>query len=351
MEEKRFEPFSETHSDKLKENASNKNTKRSTNTWVNVYRSWAAVQGRILNLEEYSPDELGEVLCQFYGEICKKDGTDYEPDCLRVMQAALNRYLLDKNYPISILNGTEFSLCNKVLERRTRELLQRGHGKRPKTAQALTMREEERLWVLGKLGNKTPITLLHTLWFNNAQYFGQRGRQDHIAMTVENFRREFDEHSGKSYIEFVENPLNFQRHDLDQNHRDKCRKMFETGGRRCPVALFDLYMSKRPFELRNTGRFYLSPKLKYEDGGQWYKTIPIGKNRIGLFTREILSGTEFENCGKKLNIPINRKILIKEEPDDPESSIIASQNPREVLYNYHPGDESEFRKTSGVIMR
>ena len=33
-------------------------------------------------------------------------------------------------------------------------------------------------------------------------------------------------------------------------------KMFATGDDRCPVRFFDLYTSKRPAELRDTGRFF-----------------------------------------------------------------------------------------------
>ena len=36
-------------------------------------------------------------------------GTDYEADSLRMMQAAIDRYLRHKNYPVSIITGREFT--------------------------------------------------------------------------------------------------------------------------------------------------------------------------------------------------------------------------------------------------
>ena len=55
-------------------------------------------------LEEYSPEELNQVLEQFYAEVRKRDGSPYEPDCLRVMQARLRGYLKEKGYEKDIVN-------------------------------------------------------------------------------------------------------------------------------------------------------------------------------------------------------------------------------------------------------
>ena len=54
-------------------------------------------------METYCPQALDALFNKFYVEIRKKDGTDYEPDSLRVMQAAIDRYLRHKNYPVSII--------------------------------------------------------------------------------------------------------------------------------------------------------------------------------------------------------------------------------------------------------
>ena len=57
-----------------------------------------------IQLAEYNHPELDAVLCQFYGEVRKRDGNNYEPDSLRVMQAGLHRYLVEKKYPKSIMD-------------------------------------------------------------------------------------------------------------------------------------------------------------------------------------------------------------------------------------------------------
>ena len=49
-----------------------------------------------------APHELDKFLSKFYAEV-KRDGTDYEPDCLRIMQTAIERYLKENGYKESIV--------------------------------------------------------------------------------------------------------------------------------------------------------------------------------------------------------------------------------------------------------
>ena len=90
----RFAVLSPEDLQRLYENSKNSNTDRSTSTWVNLYPTWARIRGKLQDFKDYPPHELNDVLAQFFAEIRKNDGDDYEPDCLRVMQSSLNRYLL-----------------------------------------------------------------------------------------------------------------------------------------------------------------------------------------------------------------------------------------------------------------
>jgi len=81
----------------LKENAKNKNTQQSTNNWVKVWKSWAAQNGYDDSIEKYEPEGVNKILEEFYATVRKKDGGDYEPDSLRVMVTAIDRYLTEKS--------------------------------------------------------------------------------------------------------------------------------------------------------------------------------------------------------------------------------------------------------------
>ena len=82
----------------------------------------------ILSYMKSPPAELDTVLRQFFAEIRKQDGGEYEPDCLRVMLAALHRHLIEYHYPANIISDISFKGCRDVLEGKARHLREMGHG-------------------------------------------------------------------------------------------------------------------------------------------------------------------------------------------------------------------------------
>ena len=79
------------------------------------YKKWAKERNFQANLEEYQSDVLDQTLSQFYAELRKENGDDYEPDCLKVIQVSLVRYLKSKAYAKSIIGDREFLNSRKVL--------------------------------------------------------------------------------------------------------------------------------------------------------------------------------------------------------------------------------------------
>ena len=70
-----------------------KNTHLSTGNWVNVYNTWAKCRNYTQDISNYEPAELNSILEKFYAEIRKTNGEHYEPSCLRIMMASIDRYL------------------------------------------------------------------------------------------------------------------------------------------------------------------------------------------------------------------------------------------------------------------
>ena len=92
----RFHDSNELEIKYLKDKTHNKNTGLSTNTWVNAFKDWAKARNKNEDLASYKPEELDTALQLFYVEERKKDRTDDEPECLRVMRAGLERYWKEK---------------------------------------------------------------------------------------------------------------------------------------------------------------------------------------------------------------------------------------------------------------
>ena len=77
---------------------------------------------------------------------------------------------------------------------------------------------------------------------------------------------------GLEFVEFAEGPTKTRPGGLNAKPRQFQPKMFQTGGKRCPVALFRQCISRRPPNLRTSGPFYLSIKYKTEDLGMKFGT-------------------------------------------------------------------------------
>ena len=88
--------------EKLAEKAVNKNTVKSTKTWMNVWKSWAESKGLSDDIVKCEAKELDACLSRFFAVFCKSDGSDYEPDSLRVMLAAMDRHLKQNDSKIFI---------------------------------------------------------------------------------------------------------------------------------------------------------------------------------------------------------------------------------------------------------
>ena len=187
---------------RLQDKNKNKNTKKSTNTLVNRLQRWQEhkrITGTSLDLNER---QLDETLQQFYAEVRKEDGSEYEPDSLRVMLASLDRHFRENGAPYSLLKDKDFVHSRQVLNEKAIELRESRRGKRKNKADPVTAEEEELLWESGALGCNNPESLNHSVWYTLSQHFGTRGVQEHLQMNLEDFR--FVRKPETTDVEYVE---------------------------------------------------------------------------------------------------------------------------------------------------
>ena len=82
------------------------------------------------------------------------------------------------------------------------ELREQGKGKRKHQADPLSAEEEELLWRKGVLGESSPVSLNHAIFYTLSQHFGTRGRQEHHQMKLEDFK--FVKNAVSGIVEHVE---------------------------------------------------------------------------------------------------------------------------------------------------
>ena len=99
----------------MKDKNRNKNTDRSTDNWAQRFETWQKQHGITVPLCEASATELNMVLQNFFAELKKKDGTEYEPESLQTMLAALDRFFRNSGWKYSIAKDKKFIESRKVL--------------------------------------------------------------------------------------------------------------------------------------------------------------------------------------------------------------------------------------------
>ncbi|KAK3754516.1 hypothetical protein QZH41_006878 [Actinostola sp. cb2023] len=351
----RFGNVNQNDIEQLRLQSKNKNTLKSTAHWFNVFKSWKEtreIQGKI---EEMKPEDLNKILEIFYAEVKNKDGEDYEPDSLRVMQTALDRHLKEKGYMFSIARDQEFTSSKEVREGKAKQLRLAGRGKRPNKARGLTTEEEEILWISRKFGTTDPESLISSVWWLLTQYFGLRGRQEHHDMKVQDFEL-LEDDNGVQFIQYTEGPTKTRQSGLKAKVRDFQPRMFAIGGERCPVGIFLEYMNRRPVSLRNTGPFYLAINHnRRKDDDVWFKAQPMDVNKINTMMKSIVAGTSLEESSKKFTNHSARKTLVKKLKKDKveRSSIAKVTGHRNIqsLDDYDECDEDEQKQLSLAISR
>ena len=258
FDQSRFPVVSDEVIEELKSGTINHNTCRSTKTWLFVLQKWCQSRSISEKIEKLSPQELDKILSKFYAEVKKQDGEDYEPDSLRVMQAAIERYLKENNYPLSIIRSREFHHSQQTLNAVAVSLRKQGKGKRPNKSKPLNGEEEEQLWQNGQLGSHNARAPTQTNFKILTEQMGLRGRQDHYDAYVEDFTV-ISHQDGSESVEFDENPTKTRSGGLRIHRRKTPQVMYSTdGGERDPICLFKRWLSKRPKGMEDNGPLYLS---------------------------------------------------------------------------------------------
>ncbi|XP_066932309.1 uncharacterized protein KIAA1958-like [Clytia hemisphaerica] len=290
-----------------------KNTQRSTHGWIKVFSSWAESRGFEKQIELYEPSVLNNILEQFYTEVRKINGQEYEPDSLKVMLAALDRHLKDKGFPVSIISGREFASSKNVLEGKARQLRQAGMGKKTNKAESLTDEEVNVLWDCGQLGDDNARSLMNSVWWCIVQQFGMRGRDNHYNLEIDDFSLKVD-NNGRTYVHFVEGPSKTRQGGLNFKARSINPRMYAIGGARCPVRLFEAYISKRPEELRNKGPLFLAIIDNPRSQNVWYKNSRLGKNSLSNMMKNMKQNSplmESSCAGKNITNHSLRKMTVR----------------------------------------
>ncbi|XP_052080614.1 transcriptional regulator QRICH1-like [Mytilus californianus] len=285
----------------------NKNTARKTQSDIQSLQQFLVTKLETREIYSIPPHELNQILCQFLISVRKDDGDQYEPASLKGMLCSFDRYLRQHNYGYQISKSAEFSKVKDVLTAKQVELKKMGKGNGNKKAETLCDQDIEKLFQSGEIGVDYPTTLLHTVWFFNTVYFGLRGVTEHHQMTWGDVKIQRDNSSGLEYLQMNERNTKTRTGKSLRDQRDIPQMAWANPENelKCPVHAYKLYRSKRPLKFSNpTDPFYIQENTNREKSGLWYKSQPIGINKLGKFMKKMATA-----AGKFLCIHVLKLVV------------------------------------------
>ena len=103
--------------------------------------------------------DLDKLLCSFFKDLRKKDGSDHEPDTVSSFQKSIQLHITEQKLPFNILKDDAFSRSRSVLADKRKNLVKEGRGNKPNASRELTDKGEAKLFETGEFENHNPLLL------------------------------------------------------------------------------------------------------------------------------------------------------------------------------------------------
>ena len=350
----RFHNVSESEIDNFVHNQTNKNTLSKTIYDLKLLRKYLENIGEHRPIETIPAGELSQVLCRFFLGIRKSDGSNYESS-LRGFMSSIDIHLKRMDYGFSLVTSDEFRKVRDVLQAKQRDLKKQGKGNKENKASPINDEEIEKLLESAQFGDKSPESIINTLWFYNTVHFGLRGSDEHRSMQWGDVKLNRDL-SGVEFLEFTERQTKTRQGENPKDIREVKPKMFAISDNRnrCPVEVYKAYAAKRPADYCNEGDpFYIATHTLQscmKTNSQWFKRQPIGLNNLSSTMKRMAAIAGIE---KKLTNHSARKHLVQKlsEKNVPANQIMQITGHRNIqsINNYSHINETQHKAISRIL--
>ncbi|XP_077977810.1 zinc finger MYM-type protein 3-like [Glandiceps talaboti] len=275
---------------------------------INAYRIWAQQKNQESNSEDSkkiykfksdilqcSADEINYSLFHFLKEVRKPSGDEYTPDTIFYLCLGIQQYLFENGRVENVFTDIYFEKFTDILT----EILSHWKPDINHIGMINTCIEEEMLWECKQLGAHSPFVLLGTLVYFNTKYFNLKTSEQHCKMSFTHVLKHWKKSNTKNqtksvYLRYY-NPQIKGQEPGNKRKRDDAPMLEQAENTdnplRCPVKLYEFYLSKCPESVRNKSDvFYLVPeKSCVPDSPVWYSGLPVGQPIMHkMLTRNIM---------------------------------------------------------------
>ena len=134
------------------------------------------------------------------------------------------------------------------------------------------------------------------------------------------------------------------------------QKLYRTGGQQCPVAAYELLLSKRPPELKQQGPLYLAPLKKervWSRAPVWFSKSPLGVHSIDSMVNRMAIAAGLDVTKKHFTNHSIRKTTVKKLKkagvSATEIMAITGHRNQQSLADYDELDDEDHMRLSRVL--
>lgn len=276
----------------------NERTKKKTRLDLKTIQDFFATRGEMRKIEDIEPSRLDQLLCDFFINVRKRDGGQYEPVSLRCFLSSLERHLTSKNYEFSVTKHHHFKKCREALRKKQTHLKKLGHGNRPNRTRPLTDAEVDLMFAKKVFSLDTPQSLANLMWWNCCYYFGIRTGTECRNMKWGDVELLKDQ-DGAEYVQFTERQTKTRTGESVES-RTIPPRMFATTGLdddpRDPVSAYKKYRDVRPCGMNGPDTpFFLGVRHTVNNHGSWFLQQPMGESTLGAILKKACDkGTHYK---------------------------------------------------------
>ena len=102
----------------------------------------AYCQGKMMScfdITNIPAPDLEKLLCSFFKDLTKNDGSDYEPDTVSSFQKSIQRHITEQKLPFNILKDDVFSRSRSVFASERKSLVTEGRGNKPNASHIINI--------------------------------------------------------------------------------------------------------------------------------------------------------------------------------------------------------------------
>ncbi|XP_034253351.1 zinc finger MYM-type protein 3 [Thrips palmi] len=276
---------------------------------VNAWKNWVIQKNAELEkspskkakvfkteLLQLTSDELNYSLCLFVCEAQDPNSRPYPPDTLYYLCLGIQQYLMENGRVDNIFCDPYYEKFTDCLD----DAVKRFSPIQPNSEQIVTRIQEEHLWESKQLGAYSPFVLLNTLMYFNTKHFNLMTVEEHMQLSFSHIMKHWKRNATSPNTKAVGVKSNnvllrFYPPPSALAANSKKKKVYEqqedeTNPLRCPVKLYEFYLSKCPESVKTRNDvFYLVPERScVPDSPVWYSTMSLGNEYLQKMLNRIM---------------------------------------------------------------